>query len=102
MNLFENLQIMNESNEESEEIKYVLTARSMWNKSFSQRTAFLNKVYDSFEEAEAECRKFQMELASHMRAGIEKAKFDSDSNLIRLGSYWELFRGALEKKSDDE
>lgn len=87
---------------ESEEIKYVLTARNMWSKDFSQRTSFLDKVYDSFEEAEAECREFQMDLASHMRAGIEKVKFDSDSNLIKLGSYWELFRGAFEKKSDDE
>jgi hypothetical protein len=100
MDLFENLQLMKENTEdsqisESEEIKYVLTARSMWNNSFSQRTSFLDKVYDSFEEAEAECREFQRDLASHMRAGIEEV----NSDLVATGSYWELFRGNFEKKA---
>lgn len=70
----------------------------MWSKDFSQRTSFTDEIYDSFEEAQDKCREFQQSLASHMRAGIEEV----NSDLIATGSYWELIRGALEKKTDDE
>ena len=83
------LESINES-----DVKYVLTARSMWSDDFSQRTSFIDKVYDSLEEAEIECREFQRDLASHMRAGIEEV----NSDLVATGPYWELFRGQLEKK----
>ena len=84
-----------ESIDESNDVKYVLTSRHMFSKDFSQRTSFLDKVYDSFEEAQNKCREFQRDLASHMRAGIEEV----NSDLVATGSYWELFRGNFDKKA---
>lgn len=83
------LESINES-----DVKYVLTARSMWSDSYDKRTSFTDKVYNSLEEAEPACREFQRDLASHMRAGIEEV----NSDLVATGPYWELFRGQLEKK----
>ena len=76
------------------DVKYVLTARSMWNDDYNNRNSFIDEVYNSLEEAEPACREFQRDLASHMRAGIEEV----NSDLVATGPYWELFRGQLEKK----
>ena len=76
------------------DVKYVLTSRHMFSKDFSQRNSFIDKVYNSLEEAETACREFQRDLASHMRAGIEEV----NSDLVATGPYWELFRGNFEKK----
>lgn len=81
------------------EVKFVLTARSMFNDSFSQRTSFLDETYSSFDEAQGKCREFQKTLASHMRAGIEEVKFPPGADPVKTGSYWELHRGQFEKKT---
>lgn len=83
------------------EIKFVLTARSMWNDIFSQRTSFPDETYNSFDEAQEKCREFQRSLASHMIAGIEEVRFVPGSSSVKTGSYWELHRGQIEKKTDE-
>jgi len=86
---------------EPEEIKFVLTARSMFSDNISQRTSFSDEAYCSLEEAQDKCREFQRDLASHMIAGIEKVKFSPGAVPIKTGSYWELHRGEFEMKSDE-
>lgn len=89
-----------QGSEQGEE-KFVLTARSMWNDSFSRRTSFPDETYNSFAEAQKKCREFQRSLASHMIAGIEKVCFAPDSSFVKTGSYWELHRGEFEMRTGE-
>lgn len=83
------------------EVKFVLTARSMFSDNLSQRTSFSDEAYCSLEEAQDKCREFQRDLASHMIAGIEKVFSVPGSDPIKTDSYWELHRGQFEKKTDE-